>query len=378
MDFSYPLPKANLHRRYDRVFSALTNSQSVNLIGLPLSSRSAFLKFILEYSPDFLHEFIPSINPLFVIINPDSLAPTRLLTYLTEKFTPLFSPKIVKKLKQASAAGDYYLHLIALENALSQLPLSQRIVLVIYDSDQLLSCQPDTIEILNRLYHLRHGQPDALITYCFIMSPFFLENISSPLLSPLFSALNEVRVNFPLFSIEELNYTRRRLEFFQHRHISISAHKLCSQLSGGHYLLYKSLYQLDQNQLSRISQTHFHPNLSGLLNSIASGLNSADKLSGTYFTPLLPIPQHTPEPSVSPHIPMLTSYQKLLFDYFTDHPSQIISRDQIAAIIWGSNSTQKYSDWAIDQLLSRLRAKLKNTGYQLSTIKNRGFYMTND
>ncbi len=52
-----------------------------------------------------------------------------------------------------------------------------------------------------------------------------------------------------------------------------------------------------------------------------------------------------------------------------------IVRDQVANIIWNIKDSS-YSDWALDQFISRIRKKLMNLGFAkdiLQTIKNQGF-----
>ncbi|MFC1790807.1 helix-turn-helix domain-containing protein [Patescibacteria group bacterium] len=47
-------------------------------------------------------------------------------------------------------------------------------------------------------------------------------------------------------------------------------------------------------------------------------------------------------------------------------------------VLWGEASYEKYSDWAIDQLISKLRKKLKDLGLTdfLKTIRGRGYKLT--
>ena len=57
---------------------------------------------------------------------------------------------------------------------------------------------------------------------------------------------------------------------------------------------------------------------------------------------------------------------------------KIVDRDEVADQIWGEDSVNKYSDWAIDQLFSRLRKKLEVLaigGEVIKTVKGRGFRM---
>ncbi len=52
-----------------------------------------------------------------------------------------------------------------------------------------------------------------------------------------------------------------------------------------------------------------------------------------------------------------------------------ISKEEIATIIWGASIDEKYSEWAIEQRISRLRKKLKQLGYNFDVENsyNRGY-----
>jgi hypothetical protein len=70
-----------------------------------------------------------------------------------------------------------------------------------------------------------------------------------------------------------------------------------------------------------------------------------------------------------------------LLSFFLKEPNKVHSRDRIAEAIWGKESYEKYSDWAIDQLMSKLRKKLKDLGVDrkvLTTIRGRGYKLTRD
>jgi hypothetical protein len=56
---------------------------------------------------------------------------------------------------------------------------------------------------------------------------------------------------------------------------------------------------------------------------------------------------------------------------------QIVTREQVAEHIWHENWEEKYSDWAIDQLMHRLREKLSLTKspYTIQTKKGQGFFL---
>lgn len=72
-----------------------------------------------------------------------------------------------------------------------------------------------------------------------------------------------------------------------------------------------------------------------------------------------------------------TRQEYLILSSFLKNPDSIISRDDIGEVLWGEDSYQKYSDWAIDQLMSKLRKKLKKIGVDVKivTLRGRGYKM---
>lgn len=75
-----------------------------------------------------------------------------------------------------------------------------------------------------------------------------------------------------------------------------------------------------------------------------------------------------------------TRQEHELLTYFLKKSNIVHSRDEIAETIWGKESYEKYSDWAIDQLISKIRKKLKKLGANgnaLITIRGRGYKFAN-
>ncbi len=56
---------------------------------------------------------------------------------------------------------------------------------------------------------------------------------------------------------------------------------------------------------------------------------------------------------------------------------ETLSRDNLAEVIWGENWHVDYSNWALDQSISRLRRKLKEIGMPdiIKSAKGKGFYL---
>ncbi len=75
----------------------------------------------------------------------------------------------------------------------------------------------------------------------------------------------------------------------------------------------------------------------------------------------------------------LTRQEYEILGFFLKQPNKLHSRDTIAEALWGKESYEKYSDWAIDQLMSKLRKKLGKLGLEekiLVTVRGRGYKLT--
>lgn len=68
----------------------------------------------------------------------------------------------------------------------------------------------------------------------------------------------------------------------------------------------------------------------------------------------------------------LTKSQRKVLAYLREHPGEIVSRDTLAQVLWGENWADKYSDWAIDQLLSVLRERLTKLRFTGKIVTKKG------
>lgn len=75
------------------------------------------------------------------------------------------------------------------------------------------------------------------------------------------------------------------------------------------------------------------------------------------------------------HILELSKKENTLLKYLVDHKNDICEREEIIETVWKEAESLGVSDWAIDRLVARLRAKLKqqNSPYEIVTVKTRGY-----
>lgn len=72
--------------------------------------------------------------------------------------------------------------------------------------------------------------------------------------------------------------------------------------------------------------------------------------------------------------------EKRLLRYFIDHKNTVIDRETVASFFWGREYAEKYTDWALDQALRRLRNKFIKLGLHkdiIKTKKNLGLIFVN-
>lgn len=69
-----------------------------------------------------------------------------------------------------------------------------------------------------------------------------------------------------------------------------------------------------------------------------------------------------------------------ILSFFMKGPNKLHSRDEISEAMWGKEAYEKYSDWAIDQIMSKIRKKLQNLGVgkTLVTVRGRGYKLSLD
>lgn len=67
---------------------------------------------------------------------------------------------------------------------------------------------------------------------------------------------------------------------------------------------------------------------------------------------------------------MLSKNENAILLGLMDKPNTPFTRDQVAELIWKENAEDRYSAWAIDQAVKRLRDKLVKIGLPPSTIKS--------
>lgn len=67
---------------------------------------------------------------------------------------------------------------------------------------------------------------------------------------------------------------------------------------------------------------------------------------------------------------LLSAKERNILTFLVHHPNTPISREKLAPIIWPVDTDEKYSEWAIDQTIKRLRDKISKIGLPPTIIKS--------
>lgn len=381
INLDYPLPIKSLHQRYDQVFDALTRSLSPTLIGLPLSSRSAYFKFILEYDEKILNKFINTSKFDFKIIDSKKITDAQLIQQIA---LTLSTSKFIKapdrsNLEQILHTNDPLLIQTKLTETIKGIDRG-KIVLCLFDADEFLVNKPETQEFLLNLANInRHNPQKSGVLFLTTGSPKFLDLLNQLEFIGLKPIFEDYIYYFALHSESELDYVKLRLEKFRNTKIENRVHLVAKKLSFGHYILYKTLSTLTYKQLSKITANSSA--IGSILEKLYTSLQSKDQNNWSWkcLAKYKPISQSSifnlktklSEGKLK-DIKQLTAQEALLFEFLTEK-KELVTRDQVAQKIWGAIWIEKYSDWAIDKLVSNLKKKIVDSNFRLLTLRNRGY-----
>jgi len=264
------------------------------------------------------------------------------------------------------------------------------------------------------------------IHFLFVVTQNIFGETSLPKFGELAELITQNIIYFPLLSTSDSLFVVERLNKKYHYHVSENKKKEIIKLAGGHPMLIRAclralskLPTATENELKDYLSQRFETKI--ILEDIWKSLSQKEKI---FLSTLITIPKVFPEnldfllkmrliyqekgqnklfsplfetylksqkinESVlsldksgdillnnQPVEEKITLYEYRLLTQFLQNPQKVITRDQISEILWGKDSFQKYSDWAIDQRICFLRKKLKILGIspnRLQTIKGRGY-----
>ena len=175
-----------------------------------------------------------------------------------------------------------------------------------------------------------------------------------------------------LFLLEEAVRVYRDNPTFGFKEI-LSSHTLVTKAIA----IFNELSSTDQKTIKEVVCTSKKtPYISEYLKQ--TNLVTHDKVGLQYWQYLKKNLSNIPNPfsSMNKQTIQLTYSEEKLLDQLKQN-ADILSRENVAKILWAqSEKGEKYSDWAIDQAMHRLREKASQLGCEIKTIKGKGFSLS--
>lgn len=293
-----------------------------------------------------------------------------------------------------------------------------RMVIFILDADKLLFENKGVLSYLDNLHH-----ENPLISFIYL----FQKNMLLPKFTKKFASFSTLYQNIHIFPLFERKDTEEFMIQMSQRFDTVFPIKIKEQIlnicGGNLWLIKQACRQYAQTQdistlfesegmQTRLHVIHneFEPEEKAVLKKIAlhQDVSSPDETSIIrYFTTNRFIQKNKNRYVIS--IPILDRFildqqnrrhniklnerdqitinevaidnilshrEKKLLKFFIQHPNTVVPRDKVAHVFWGDNSQEQYTDWALDQIIRRLRIKFEKLGLKpklLQTIKNQGY-----
>lgn len=410
VNYAYPLPDSLYHNLHKQLLAPLAMKENVVLLCPPLYGKDHNVRYVLERSTE-RKEIVGKVYQryLFGLVQLEYPTLEPETRWFKQLYQSLSIPSPAKpsletlrhQLEKIVSGGKEPVFLV---NILESLP------------DELLT---RFLQLAQQIYYLAPHQSHFIL----IFDDKWNEQQFFQLTAPFRSLFQHI-IRPPLYDDSEVyHFVRYWLKQWNHQLTNDVIHFIVKE-AGGILLLAKAAVRLAVQEHARsyqdvksiiynheeyIAQIKFlfsrlTPLQQSILTDIAAhktiyALNSAELLhltrmavlvetGSSFFIRSLSVNRMLQGANYHPQtlmknmlrdIALSPTEQKLLYE-FLKTPQKIISREKIGTILWGKQNEEKYSDWALDQYVSRLRKKLSRTSFFdrfiIQTKKKAGFYLT--
>lgn len=359
----YPIPKEKLLARFGPIFKKLSEGYSATLLALPHTGRTSHLRFISSQT-SLLKELGITEKHLVCFIEVDK-TPT-FEAFLFEIREVLLAHTPNKNISGIST--DSYLLANELIKICSQISKERKLIFVVTIKERVLTFSG---EIDTLFVQIQKGAANHPVTLLWSFDTHTFRNYSPGHLS---STVHDNIFYFPTFDKKETDHSIRR--FARIKGKIFKKDSLSNSLSetGGIAAFFHDFVNKEAGNTI--------PNT--LLQKVVDDLKSEIEINKTSITNLATsfaldfVKQKSVTSIGLGDITFRTNpvaQEILLIQRLTKDVNTPVSRDDIAQILWGKAWQNKYSDWAIDKAISRLRKNIATPQYRLITIKNLGYQL---
>lgn len=378
IDLTFPIPEEKLLARFRPTFAKLSHGQPATILALPQTGRTSLLRSIIGNQTLLTKLGMNSKSTAIIHLDIDKTTETY-ESFLSEILINISDILDIKQstILQILLSKDPYLLGKQFEQAVQTLTKTQSLLLVITLNHKAISFSQEIDLFLTKLAKEDLVNPiKALWSIDTAFYRQFTPGSSS-------SLLRQNIFLFPTFDEEETVHSLKRRAELKGRKLPTLIQKNALILTGGIASLFHPLTNIDYSskQTEEVRQLLFQdPAVIKALNEIKRESlivpDLAAKLAGKAALEI--IDSFSQEASPHNGISLLanpTAQEINLLTAFQNKVNQPLSREEIAEILWGKNWQNKYSDWAIDKAISRLRKQIKSPEYRIITVKNLGYQL---
>jgi DNA-binding response OmpR family regulator len=434
----FTLPEKEVKRLVGPAFQLLGRGSSVTLIGVPGTGKTGIIKYVLEH-PVVAKSLLPTYpkKHLLVYLDPAEAVektPKAFYSYLVTELlaSTLSLQKLNQELKEA-----YGHHPPSERDSATLFHIAKDMVsIVVNNHDVNLTIIIDDLELLplfptaifSSLAALRRVN-NQRVTFLLLGNELPQSNEALERFEDFSKVVFNKIIPLPLYSQTAAEATVKHWSKSFRGHLSTNQVQTIIKVCGGHGASLKSATRIaclnEKLEPGELEQTLFSTtDLLLRIEAIWRSLSNTQKeaiqkaLAGEKLTPgeendldfvlkcgllidkedkIQPFGEIltvflTDKPGGAPHLAYdqktgevlvngiaatdkLTAQEYNLLNFLVAHQNRVCTRDEIAEALWGGKYHEKYSDWAIDRLMSRLRHKLNldSKNPYLVTIRGRGY-----
>lgn len=418
-DLYFPIPEDSLIKRLKPVFSKVEKGYSTAYLGLNGSGRTTHIRCVLS-SKSLLEKLLSQkkknkLNIIFISYEslPDKSVTTFAKAILCEIKNNLVGNKESKKqIDSILLTNDVYLILDQIKQTLSTLikkDSSFRLIIIIDQLEKLTDFDPMIGMVIKSIWQIERRQPIEKISFLFLGSPgaFYQENNS--LSKTIRFIVGQNILYSPLLSDREITYSLKRHSRLQEFRLKNDQFSFLHHFLGAIGSLLRYGIQIAK-ETKNIEELRVELMNSSLIRSLTleiwQGLTDKEKfeMQNCLRTKKAPVkkssliklgiyqnnklsaeilkvitPWSTKENSESKSlldIPEEMSPQEENFlRFLIKHTNKVVSKDEVAEALWGKDYLEKYSDWAMAQIVARLRKKIAayHKPITILTLRGRGY-----
>lgn len=331
------------------------NGVNSTFIGISHSAKSGYLRFMLQ-EKKLLSEIIGDTKVIFI----DPVIGKSPIDIFAEE---LLVEKQISSILQA--LGKY-----------------SPIIIVLYRDSYWINLSEKYVEEFRVLYE-KIRQNNANVSYLFLASetnPFQRYNT---FFTQYFRDQFQSYIDyFKVLDKDEFDYTVKRLVIMNDKFLLLNYEKLFDLTGGIYYIVRSAVLEFADKNLD-IERLYTKPLVQSAIEYIVN-IVSNDTTNMTYddmfkLGLINKQGQFVSEwlgRALKEQAPSeLTQNEERILTILKDNRGAVVSRDIIAKTMWGSNYLEKYSEWAIEKVISRIRKKLnaQKSELKLITYKSDGY-----